>query len=114
MIAPLSPRVHRDGLVHDKVYTSLPSLDKIDKTSYTYDGKGVLHVVKLLTISQAAELLGIHPNTLRKWADEGLVPHTKFPGSRYRRFKREDIERFEREHLHRGGATTDKGEQGGG
>ncbi len=49
---------------------------------------------KLLSISQAADLLGVHPNTLRKWADDGFVPHVKFPGSGYRRFEPAAIERF--------------------
>lgn len=45
-----------------------------------------------LTISQAAELLGVHQNTLRGWADKGLVPVVKLP-SGYRRFRPSDIER---------------------
>ncbi|HET8630747.1 MAG TPA: MerR family transcriptional regulator [Thermomicrobiales bacterium] len=47
---------------------------------------------RLLTISQAAARLGVHPNTLRAWADKGLVPHVKLP-SGYRRFTVAEIER---------------------
>lgn len=50
----------------------------------------------LLTISKAAALLGVHPNTLRSWADKGLVPHVKLPTG-YRRFSREQIERIREE-----------------
>ncbi len=48
--------------------------------------------IKLLTISQAADLLGVHQNTLRGWADRGLVPVVKLP-SGYRRFDPEEIAR---------------------
>ena len=47
---------------------------------------------RLLTISQAAGRLGVHANTLRSWADRGLVPMVKLP-SGYRRFRPADIER---------------------
>lgn len=51
-------------------------------------------MARLLTVKQAAEFLGVSESTLRRWADEGRVPHRRMPGSRYRRFEREDIERF--------------------
>ncbi len=51
---------------------------------------------KLLTVSQAAGMLGVHQQTLRAWADKGLVPHVKLP-SGYRRFRVADIERLRRE-----------------
>jgi len=48
---------------------------------------------RLLTISQAAARLGVHQNTLRSWADKGLVAHVKLP-SGYRRFEAAAIERL--------------------
>ena len=51
---------------------------------------------RLLTISQAAQRLGVHPNSLRTWADKGLVPHVKLP-SGYRRFTVAEVERLRRE-----------------
>lgn len=45
---------------------------------------------KLLTISEAARQLGVHQNTLRTWADRGMVPVVKLP-SGYRRFRPSDI-----------------------
>jgi predicted site-specific integrase-resolvase len=41
--------------------------------------------LKLIPISRAAAMLGVHPNTLRAWVDRGLVPATRLP-SGYRRF----------------------------
>ena len=52
--------------------------------------------MKLLTISEAARDLGIHPNTLRGWVDRGLVPVVRLP-SGHRRFEPEQIERIRRE-----------------
>lgn len=45
---------------------------------------------KLLTIAQAAARLGVHQNTLRAWADKGLVPVVRLP-SGYRRFTEAQI-----------------------
>lgn len=54
---------------------------------------------KTVGISQAAALLGIHPNTLRKWADEGRVPFIKHP-SGHRRFVVEELEGFRQAMTH--------------
>lgn len=45
---------------------------------------------RLLTISEAAALLGVHPNTLRAWVDKGLVPATHLP-SGHRRFSQDQL-----------------------
>jgi excisionase family DNA binding protein len=50
---------------------------------------------KLLTITQAAALLGVNQKTLRSWADKGLVPVTRLP-SGYRRFSPEQLEAIRR------------------
>jgi excisionase family DNA binding protein len=47
---------------------------------------------KLLTITQAAERLGVHYQTLRAWADAGKVPMVRLE-SGYRRFDPDAIER---------------------
>ncbi len=51
---------------------------------------------RLLTIAQAAARLGVHPDTLRAWADKGMVPVVRLP-SGYRRFDPGEIERVRRE-----------------
>lgn len=43
-----------------------------------------------LSLSQAAQLLGVHPTTLRRWADQGEVPVRVTPGG-HRRFRRADV-----------------------
>lgn len=47
--------------------------------------------LQLIPITRAARLLGVHPNTLRAWADKGQVPVTRLP-SGYRRFTPGQIE----------------------
>lgn len=44
-----------------------------------------------LTTRAAAKILGVHSDTLARWADEGKVPHWRTPGGQ-RRFRREDID----------------------
>lgn len=46
-----------------------------------------------LSLTAAAEILGVHPDTLRAWADQGGVPHWRTPGGQ-RRFRRSDLEQF--------------------
>jgi excisionase family DNA binding protein len=51
---------------------------------------------KMLNIAAAAEVLGVHKNTLRTWADNGLVPHVKLP-SGYRRFRLSEMKKMVQE-----------------
>jgi excisionase family DNA binding protein len=43
-----------------------------------------------LSLSQASALLGVHPTTLRRWADSGNIPCLRTPGG-HRRFRTADI-----------------------
>ena len=52
-----------------------------------------------LTLSAASKLLGIHPATLRQWADAGKIPSYRTPGG-HRRFRSEDIRTFLMEASH--------------
>ena len=45
----------------------------------------------LLTPGQASQLLGIHPNTLRRWSDLGVVPAYRVGPGGHRRFRRRDL-----------------------
>jgi excisionase family DNA binding protein len=51
---------------------------------------------KLLTLGEAAERLGVHANTMRKWADQGIVPAVRRPGG-HRRFEPQVIEEKRKE-----------------
>ncbi len=43
-----------------------------------------------LSLRQAAELLGVHPATVRNWADEGKIAARRTPGG-HRRFRKADL-----------------------
>lgn len=50
-----------------------------------------------LTITQAAQRLGVHVTTLRRWADDGDIPVMLTAGG-HRRFSASEIEIFRRDH----------------
>lgn len=45
-------------------------------------------------LQTAAEYLGVHHNTIRKWAARGEIPMQRNPVNGYRLFKRSDLDRF--------------------
>jgi len=49
---------------------------------------------ELLTINEAAELLGVHPETLRRWDRENKLPAVKINDRGDRRYNKEDLEHF--------------------
>lgn len=44
--------------------------------------------------AEAAEILGVAQNTLRKWANRGEIPMHRNPVNGYRLFRRADLEAF--------------------
>jgi excisionase family DNA binding protein len=50
----------------------------------------------LLGVRKAADLLGVHENTLRRWEKAGLVRAVKLPTG-VRRFRPEEIDRLRKE-----------------
>ena len=53
----------------------------------------------MLRISDVAQLLGVHPNTARRWSDRGMLKQYRLTSRGDRRFKREDVDAFLRERL---------------
>lgn len=53
-----------------------------------------------LSLGQAAGQLGIHPTTLRRWADQGEIPFLLTPGG-HRRFAATDLDAFAALHRQR-------------
>lgn len=51
------------------------------------------HEKHWLTLTEASKLLGIHPSTLRVWADAGQPPSFRTPGG-HRRFAAADLRAF--------------------
>jgi excisionase family DNA binding protein len=52
-----------------------------------------------LTLEQAAQRLGVHQTTLRRWVKQGAIGVFLTPGG-HRRFHVADLERFEHDHHH--------------
>lgn len=46
---------------------------------------------ELLTLTEACQILKVHPNTLRKWDKKGILVAVRFGERRDRRYHREDI-----------------------
>ncbi len=46
-----------------------------------------------VSLREAADLLGVHPATVRNWADRGDLPSRRTPGG-HRRFRRADLMRY--------------------
>lgn len=44
-----------------------------------------------LSLSEAAEILGVHPSTVRNWSDQGLLPVYR-TGGKHRRYKKNEVE----------------------
>jgi diguanylate cyclase (GGDEF)-like protein/excisionase family DNA binding protein len=48
----------------------------------------------LVSVAQAAALLGVHPNTLRSWTDAGRLPAFRINARGDRRYRRDDVQRL--------------------
>jgi excisionase family DNA binding protein len=60
-------------------------------------GEGDQKMTKLteyVKTAEAAKILGVAQNTLRKWAEAGAIPMHRNPANGYRLFKRSDLEMF--------------------
>lgn len=58
-----------------------------------YDTMSKNDTTEWVSLQRAAELLGVHPATVRNWADKGELPSRRTPGG-HRRFSKDEILRF--------------------
>jgi transcriptional repressor of dcmA and dcmR len=49
---------------------------------------------RIVPVGQASEILNVHPNTLRKWSDQGMIPCYRIGHRRDRRFALDDLAGF--------------------
>ena len=52
------------------------------------------HYIRLLTVGEVARILHVHPNSVRRWADQGLLPAYRIGLRGDRRFREEDLDSF--------------------
>jgi DNA (cytosine-5)-methyltransferase 1 len=50
-----------------------------------------------LRVKEAAELLGVSPNTVRSWGEAGKIPEYRHPVNNYRLYKKAELERILRQ-----------------
>jgi excisionase family DNA binding protein len=65
----------------------------------------------LLTLREVARLLHVHPNTLRRWSNDGRIRAYRITARGDRRFKREEVIRFLAELNGRGGNGREDGDK---
>ncbi|MBN1681919.1 MAG: helix-turn-helix domain-containing protein [Anaerolineae bacterium] len=46
-----------------------------------------------VSLGEAAEIIGVHPTTIRNWAERGELPFRRTPGG-HRRFRRSDLKQW--------------------
>ena len=51
-------------------------------------------VNEYVKVAEAAEILGVAQNTVRAWAEKGVLTATRNPANGYRLFRRTDLEKF--------------------
>ncbi len=62
-----------------------------------------------LTLSEAAHYIGVHPSTLRDWAERGVIPHLRTPGG-HRRFIEDDLRAYVASNRHTSASSLRTGD----
>jgi excisionase family DNA binding protein len=70
---------------------------KPTKALRTWYSQAMPVTVRYLSAQDAANRLGVHPNTVRNWGKRGVLHPTRLPGSNHRRFDAEEVERLANE-----------------
>lgn len=47
-----------------------------------------------LRVKEAADLLGVSPNTVRSWGEAGKIPEYRHPVNNYRLYRKAELERL--------------------
>ncbi len=48
----------------------------------------------IITLAEACAILGLHPNTLRKWDNKGYLKAIRFGTRKDRRYRKSDIQKL--------------------
>jgi excisionase family DNA binding protein len=62
-----------------------------------------------MTLSEAAHYIGVHPSTLRDWAERGVIPHLRTPGG-HRRFIEDDLRAYVASNRHTAASSMRTGD----
>jgi excisionase family DNA binding protein len=58
------------------------------------DQKPDQEIPELIKLQEASKMLKVHPNTLRQWDKNGLLPAIRIGEKKERRYKKDDIINF--------------------
>jgi hypothetical protein len=73
-------------------------VDKVHILDKGYMGRYTPNMTaELLNVRDTARILGVHENTIRNWEERGILRALHLPGSGYRRFAAQDVERLRTE-----------------
>ena len=64
---------------------------------------------RMLKVGEVAYILFLHPNTVRKWSDKGILNSYRFGPRGDRRFRPEDIDEFIAQDGHKYGYRVELG-----
>jgi len=53
-----------------------------------------IELPELITLKEAANILKVHPNTLRNWDKKGILVAVRIGQKKVRRYKKKDLENF--------------------
>lgn len=70
---------------------------KLDKDDIRRYSANTMATKELLNVRDTARVLGVHENTVRNWEARGILRAVHLPGSGFRRFAVQDVERLHAE-----------------
>lgn len=56
---------------------------------------------KIITLAEASDILGVHPNTLRKWDNKGFLKAIPIGTRKDRRYRRSEVTKILEEKVRR-------------
>lgn len=76
---------------------SRDKVHKLDKDDIRRYSANTMATMELLNVRDTARALGVHENTVRNWEARGILRAVHLPGSGFRRFAVQDVERLQAE-----------------
>jgi excisionase family DNA binding protein len=61
---------------------------------YRKDELNTKKLEPMLTTAEVSQLLNVHPSTLRRWSNEGIIKTYRIGSRADRRFRKDDVYRF--------------------
>ncbi len=81
-------------------WSGCPRVNKahiLDKDNIGMYSRRTMATRELLNVRDTARALGVHENTIRNWESRGVLRAVHLPGSGFRRFAAQDVERLRAE-----------------